>query len=197
MPGGVGAAGAGLFGDILSGEGETPPRSPPLVAIPPRSSARGDPVEELGPGLLSLPSRKPASAPLPGHGFPPAIATHCPRPSGAGAEREAREGWGLPERDVRVSPPGRPGGVGAAGEAYEYATGVKAGQGGGCRSGTFGYYFVRGIACNREIPRVAGPVPGLPGACAPAHRRGRPGGGEERAQYRESVCKTGDSEGWI
>ena len=31
----------------------------------------------------------------PEHGFPPDIATHCPRPLWAGEEREARAGWGL------------------------------------------------------------------------------------------------------
>jgi len=29
------------------------------------------------------------------HGFRVGIATHCPRPPGAGEEREARAGWGF------------------------------------------------------------------------------------------------------
>ena len=31
------------------------------------------------------------------HGFPPAIATHCPRPLRAGEEAGGRAGWGLQE----------------------------------------------------------------------------------------------------
>ena len=31
------------------------------------------------------------------HGFPVAIAMHCPRPRGAGEEAEGRAGWGLSE----------------------------------------------------------------------------------------------------
>ncbi|SCL75085.1 hypothetical protein L21_0975 [Methanoculleus chikugoensis] len=45
------------------------------------------------------------------HGFPPAIATHCPRPSRAGEEAEGRAGWGfqIPRRGRRrgvLLPPG-------------------------------------------------------------------------------------------
>ena len=135
MPGGVGAAGAGLFGDILSGEGETPPRSPPLVAIPPRSSARGDPVEELGPGLLSLPSRKPASAPLTGDGFPPGIALTALGP-GRGRERNAQRGrGGAAGRETYSIPSRRP--VGGGAEKRMSIPSRNAGGVGAARRGTF------------------------------------------------------------
>jgi len=117
-----------------------PGRGRPLPGpLPPWRYPHG-PVHGETPGknwfrARSLP-QKPASAPLPGHGFPPGIATHCPRPSGAGEEaegragwgcrrgtyeyplQECRAGWGLPEK--RMSIPSR-----------------NAGRGGGCRSGTF------------------------------------------------------------
>jgi hypothetical protein len=55
------------------------------------------------PGSGSLLPRETAASTIPWHGFPLDIATHCPRPlPGAGEERAARAGWGLPERNFRV-----------------------------------------------------------------------------------------------
>jgi len=68
-------------------------------------------------------SRETGARGAPGHGFPLGIALTAPAPRGGGGGR-------------------RPGGVGATEEAYGYPP-AKAGRGGGCRRGTFGYLFVR------------------------------------------------------
>jgi hypothetical protein len=106
----------GTFGyHFARGGDEPPPRSPPPVAISPRSTPRGELREEPDSGQLfpvfPFPPGKPTPLPLPGTVYP-GYRHDCPRPwEGAGEERAARAGRGLPERDVRVSPPGRPGGV--------------------------------------------------------------------------------------
>ncbi len=106
----------GTFGyHFARGGDEPPPRSPPPVAISPRSTPRGELREEPDSGQLfpvfPFPPGKPTPLPLPGTVYP-GYRPDCPRPrEGAGEERAARAGRGLPERDVRVSPPGRPGGV--------------------------------------------------------------------------------------
>ena len=97
------------------GRAPSPVPSPP-VAISPRSTPRGELREEPDSGQLfpvfPFPPGKPTPLPLPGTVYP-GYRPDCPRPrEGAGEERAARAGRGLPERDVRVSPPGRPGGVG-------------------------------------------------------------------------------------
>jgi hypothetical protein len=82
----------GFRGD--RGGGNTPPFPPdggrapgvPPIALPVSPSPSGD--SHHGPPHGEIPGRSV-------HGFPPAIATHCPRPSWAGEERGARVGWGL------------------------------------------------------------------------------------------------------
>ena len=82
------------------------------MAISPRSSARGDPGEKPGTVARRL---------HPGHGFPPDIATHCPRPrEGAGEERRRRGRGGGCQRGIRV------------------ACRRRRGRGGGCRQKRMG-----------------------------------------------------------
>ncbi len=89
--GGVGATVRGL-NDRDRGGGLAPSPSAPLpMAILPRSTAWGDARDGWSPGGN------------PGHGFPSAIATHCPRPSWAGEEAEGRAGWGLHRMVLRDS----------------------------------------------------------------------------------------------
>ena len=84
-----------------AGRGEPPPRSPPPVAIATTVQCTGTSLEELGPGLLSLSSRKLTSAPLPRHGFPPDIASTAPF-QWRGEEAEGRAGRGLPVKRMDI-----------------------------------------------------------------------------------------------
>ena len=82
-PGRGGAGDAKTYGGWSVGDrggGTSSPSlsAPPPVAISPRSSARGDPGKKPGTVAHRL---------HPGHGFPPGIATHGPRPAGATRSR--------------------------------------------------------------------------------------------------------------
>ncbi|CVK34365.1 protein of unknown function [Methanoculleus bourgensis] len=59
--------------------------------------------------LLHCQGARPGATP--GRGFPQVSQRYCPRPRGAGEEREAREGWGLAGRNYKYPPArgGKPG----------------------------------------------------------------------------------------
>jgi len=94
---GRGGAGEGLLGVLLSGEGKPPPRSPPPVTIPPRSTVWGDPGERAGFRLTPEPHLTPQGNRrrhhLPWPGFPPGIAMTALAP-GRGRGRSAQRGRG-------------------------------------------------------------------------------------------------------
>ncbi len=87
----------GTYGYPPAGRGRPPPRSPPPVAIPPRSTAQGDPGVEPGPGSHSPPPGNQREDRSRGTAHPRiyAWALPPPLPGGVGERRGApRVGWG-------------------------------------------------------------------------------------------------------